>query len=183
MPIKRKNQRKSPRARIGLDEHQEQVALFRWAELQKARWPELALMHAIPNGGRRDAVTGAKLKAEGVKAGVPDLCLPVARSGHHGLYIELKTNVGTASKKQLRWLEALQQQGFYVAVCRGWQPASQLITSYLSGKSGVSHERLPNTKQHTVTRRRNHRPGQCTGVGAPGRSSKLRYAGKEDRHY
>ena len=56
-------------------EHQEQVALFRWAEFAIARWPELALMYAIPNGGHRHKAVAAGLKAEGVKRGVPDVCL------------------------------------------------------------------------------------------------------------
>ena len=60
-------------------EHREQVKLFAWAEWERIDRPELGLLFAVPNGGRRDAVTGARLKAEGVKAGVPDVWLPVAR--------------------------------------------------------------------------------------------------------
>ena len=51
------------------DEHREQAALFEWARYAGGRYPELALLFAVPNGGRRDAVTGARLKSEGVKAG------------------------------------------------------------------------------------------------------------------
>jgi hypothetical protein len=130
-------------AQLGVDEHQEQVALFRWADLQRVRWHELELMHAIPNGGRRDAVTGGKLKAEGVKAGVPDLCLPVAKSGYHGLYIEPKTSAGKASIKQLQWFGALAGQGYRVSICRGWLEASRLITDYLKSKSKERHEQPP----------------------------------------
>ena len=54
-------------------EHVEQAALFRWAEFARARLPELTLLHAIPNGGHRHKATAARLKAEGVKRGVPDL--------------------------------------------------------------------------------------------------------------
>ena len=72
-------------ARARNSEHAEQVALFKWAEFAAARWPELTLMHAIPNGGHRNKITAARLKAEGVRAGVPDICLPVARGGWHGL--------------------------------------------------------------------------------------------------
>lgn len=45
-------------------------------------FPELKWLHHIPNGGSRGdnaksrAIQGAKLKAEGVKTGVPDLFLP-----------------------------------------------------------------------------------------------------------
>ncbi len=62
-------------------EHVEQVSLMRWAALTKRRRPELALLYAIPNGGDRHKAVAAKLSAEGVKSGVPDLCLPVPRLG------------------------------------------------------------------------------------------------------
>lgn len=39
---------------------------------------------------KRDKATAVALKRQGVKAGVPDICLPVARNGYHGLHIELK---------------------------------------------------------------------------------------------
>src|SRR5262245_64718583 len=48
------------------------------------------LCFAIPNGGARDVITAGRLKAEGVRAGVPDVCLPVARAGYHGLFLEVK---------------------------------------------------------------------------------------------
>ena len=62
-------------------EHQEQAALFRWAWFAQVKHPALALLYAIPNGGHRHKAVAARMKAEGVKAGVPDLCLPVARGG------------------------------------------------------------------------------------------------------
>lgn len=64
-------------------EHWEQVQLFEWSE----NLPELKLMHAIPNGGKRDIRVALKLKEEGVKPGVPDIFLPLSRGGKHGLYI------------------------------------------------------------------------------------------------
>lgn len=68
----------------------EQQCLFRWAAFQSGRFPELALLYHVPNGGSRKKAEAGRFRAEGVKAGVPDLCLPVARGGFHGLYIELK---------------------------------------------------------------------------------------------
>ena len=113
-------------------EHEEQASLIRWAELRQAEWPELALLHAIPNGGDRHRVTAAKLKAEGVRPGVPDLCLPVPRGGWHGLYIELKTRTGRASKDQRRWIAALRRLGYRAEICRGWEAARVVIENYLS---------------------------------------------------
>ena len=112
-------------------EHQEQVALFRWAEYATSALPELNLLYAIPNGGHRHKAVAARLKAEGVKAGVPDVCLPVARGGWHGLYIEMKTERGKASKSQVQWLFALREEGYKVAICRGWETARGLIEDYL----------------------------------------------------
>ena len=68
----------------------EQTRLFQWARMEAGRWPELNLLYHVPNGGSRHRMEAAHLKQQGVRAGVPDLCLPVARGGCHGLYIEMK---------------------------------------------------------------------------------------------
>ncbi len=113
-------------------EHAEQAALFRWAEFARSRLPDLALLHAIPNGGHRHKATAARLKTEGVKRGVPDLCLPVARNGAHGLYIELKTERGKPTPEQIGWIRALRRQGYVAEVCRGWESARSMIEHYLT---------------------------------------------------
>ena len=95
--------------------------------------PELHLMHAIPNGGKRDIRTAAKLKAEGVKPGVPDIFLPVPRGGKHGLYIELKRRKGgTVSAAQEAWIRALTEQGYVCAVCHGATAARDEIEAYMA---------------------------------------------------
>ena len=114
-----------------LSEHSEQVALFRWAQFALGRYPELQLLHAIPNGGHRHIVVAARMKAEGVKAGVPDICLPVPRGGFFGLYIEMKTRTGKLSPDQGWWLAALQGMGYRAAMCRSFDEARQLIEEYL----------------------------------------------------
>ena len=112
-------------------EHQEQVALFQWADIAVRTYPELVLLHAIPNGGDRNRVVGAKLKAEGVKRGVPDLCLPVSRGGYHGLYIELKSVTGTVRAEQQWWLATLRDEGYEARLVVGWEAAKTLIVDYL----------------------------------------------------
>ncbi len=105
-----------------------------WAEWAAFDRPELALLYAIPNGGARDAVTGARMKAEGVKAGVPDLFLPVARCGYHGLFVEMKRrDGGKVSPAQRLWIERLTEQGYLVAVCHGRDAAERVIVTYLEG--------------------------------------------------
>jgi len=110
----------------------EQICLFRWAMYEERKHPELALMYHIANGGKRNITTARRLKAEGVKAGVPDIHLPVARHGFHGLYIELKKIKGSGTtENQDHWLEALNAQGYHAVVCKGWEEASKKILSYL----------------------------------------------------
>ena len=115
-------------------EEDEQIALFRWAAYEAGAMPELKLMHHIPNGGKRNKAIAAKFKRMGVKAGVPDIFLPVARNGFHGLYIELKRikHSGT-SDNQDTWIEALREQGYRVDVCKGWEKAKDAIMDYLKG--------------------------------------------------
>jgi hypothetical protein len=119
-------------------EHDEQKRLFNWAERHLGTLPELRNLFAIPNGGSRGdsvksrVITGARLKAEGVKAGVPDIYLAVARNGYHGLYIELKrVKGGRLEDDQIRWLNSLNAQGYRAVVCFGWNDARDVICRYL----------------------------------------------------
>ena len=115
-------------------EAEEQTALFQWADVMKAQYPELALMHHIPNGGSRNRTEAARLKAQGVKPGVPDICLPVPRGGYHGMYIELKRrDGGRVSKNQKEWLTGLAGMGYKCMVCLGWEDARDEIVKYLTG--------------------------------------------------
>jgi len=116
------------------EEHLSQCALFVWAELESRRIPELALLFAIPNGGKRNIVTAVKMKREGVKKGVPDVCLPVPRKNFHGLFIEMKSSKGKLTKEQLEWLLNLQAQGFAGAVCHNCEQAQTIIIKYLKGQ-------------------------------------------------
>jgi hypothetical protein len=101
------------------------------------KYPELRWLHAIPNGGLRDKITSGKLKAEGVKPGISDLSLPVKRNVYSGLYIELKKlkakGVGP-SKEQIEFGEFVTKQGFYFAICYGWEEAWSCIEWYLKLK-------------------------------------------------
>ena len=112
-------------------ESQEQQALFQWAKLSQGQYPELSLLHAIGNGGKRNVIEAARMKREGVLAGVSDIMLPVARNGFHGLYIELKVGKGKASDNQKWWIAETTKQGYYSTVCYGWVEASEVIQKYL----------------------------------------------------
>lgn len=115
-------------------EDEEQIWLFSWAKLNSGKWPELELMHHIPNGGKRSKSEAARFKAMGVKRGVSDIFLPVARGGFHGLYIELKAKDGKVDAAQKEWIAAVRKQGYYGAVCFGGGLAADLIQKYLKGE-------------------------------------------------
>ena len=119
-------------------ESAEQKTFFSWMNAMRSRWPNLVCF-AIPNGGRRDAVTGSRLKAEGVKAGVPDIFLAKSASGKHGLFIEMKTRRGRVSESQRGLFPLLEAQGYGVAVCRGWREAADAVEAYLAGRWEPSH--------------------------------------------
>lgn len=113
-------------------EDTEQAHIFAWAAWARGKYPELDLLHHIPNGGKRSKSEAARFKVQGVKAGVPDICLPCARGGYHGLYIELKrTKGGKLSAAQKEWIDALNEQGYKAAVCYGFDEAKEIITEYL----------------------------------------------------
>ena len=114
-------------------EDAEQRIIFQWAAMESAARPELGLLYAIPNGGKRAVTDRNRVKGAGREdAGVPDMCLPVARGGYHGLYIELKRQKGgTVSDDQKEWIIALAEQGYKAVVCRGAEEAIGTIKEYL----------------------------------------------------
>ncbi len=91
-------------------------------------------MFAIPNGGLRNASVAAKLKAEGVKPGISDIFLPIARGVYHGLFIEMKRPKprGVPTKEQEAFFSHLDSAGYAYAVCYGWQAAVAALSRYLS---------------------------------------------------
>lgn len=113
-------------------EHEEQKAIFQWANMHRKIYPGIHLLHAIPNGGDRDVRVARKLKVEGVKAGLPDLCLPVARRGYHGFYCEVKRKGARSrvSANQKYWHEQLMNQGFFVVVSEGLEEFIEAIQWY-----------------------------------------------------
>lgn len=117
--------------RIIPTEDEEQIAVFSWASLNLGRFPELKLMHHIPNGGKRSKTEAMRFRAMGVKAGVCDIFLPVSRGKWHGLYIEMKALDGRVSKEQNEYIAAVREQGFYCCVCYGADEAIRVISDYL----------------------------------------------------
>lgn len=113
-------------------EHGHQVAVMAWCHANQVKEPLLDWLFAIPNGGERNAATAGRLKAEGVKSGVPDLMLPVPRRNYAGLFIEMKKMDGVLGKAQKDvWIPFLTSQYYYVGVCYGWEQAVDCLKWYL----------------------------------------------------
>lgn len=111
-----------------MSEHTTQKAFFEWASYK--RFPGIELLHATPNGGERNKAVAGKLKAEGVKAGQPDVSWPVARGGFIGLAIEFKDGDGNPSKEQRLRIDRLQREGWMVSVCWSWEAAARALVGY-----------------------------------------------------
>lgn len=119
----------------GPSEADEQKLLFEWAAYAEVLHPELELLHHIPNEGRRSLRMGAELKKQGMRAGVPDICLPVPRGRYHALYIEMKRpKGGRVSDAQQWWIDKLNRQGNLAVICRGFDEAKDTILKYLNVK-------------------------------------------------
>lgn len=131
-------------------EHDEQVAVFQFCQFMSmsGKCPALGLLFAIPNGakmmyrrnksGQRYSPEAVKLKAEGLQPGVPDLCLPVARNGYHGLFIEMKVGYNKPTAEQEKWHALLREQGYAVGVPYSAEQAIGMLCDYM-GLEGVTY--------------------------------------------
>lgn len=106
-------------------EDQEQKTVVQWLEWNKITY------HHSPNGGVRHITTARRLKAQGTKAGFPDLIIldqPPAMTGCHSTAIEMKRSKGgRPSPEQLEWIEKLAARGWYTAICNGADHAIDLL--------------------------------------------------------
>lgn len=123
------------------DESREQRALIAWAD--KAPLPGGASgerigdhLVAVPNGGQRSKVEAGIMKAEGVRAGYPDLQLDLGRGGWLGLRIEMKRSPeqgpSKVSDEQVIRIERLNANGYRAVVCKGWDAARAEIEAYVA---------------------------------------------------
>lgn len=131
---RRRGRLSKPKKNTSPLEYVEQELLFEWAEYAVTTHPELALLYAIPNGGKRNLREAHNLRLQGVKAGVPDICLPIPRGAYGALYIEMKRrDGGRLSENQRVWRDALNRAGNRALVCKGFDEARKAIEEYLKG--------------------------------------------------
>lgn len=153
LPIARRDDYMSKQLMIS--EHDIQVTLIEWANLMviTGQYPELEYLYAAVNGaklpymktkkGTRFSPEAARLADEGLKAGVPDLCLPVPRGKFHGLYLEMKREDGQIRPDQSRWIAFLHRQGYFIDVAYDFEQAKNFLVSYLdmpAPRNGNRHE-------------------------------------------
>lgn len=136
-----------PRKKRSNEESRMQQALLAWWRANHKHFGVHEwLLFAIPNGRRKGAITGATLKREGVRKGVPDLMLAV-RGGEivraperkeaiygerHALFLELKTLTGIVTPEQKEYHAVLAAQGYRVVVVRSLIEGINAITTYLT---------------------------------------------------
>jgi hypothetical protein len=122
-------------------ERDETAVVVSWAAemVHWKKYPELAGLYGVPNGTlmagdyRRRAIQMARLKAEGLRPGIPDLVLPVPRRGFSALYIEMKSlRVGAKStEEQIQWRIWLNAHGNHAVESFGAKFAIELLTWYV----------------------------------------------------
>jgi hypothetical protein len=122
-------------------ERPHQVALIKWVRTVQNLYPVLKLLYAIPNGGDRNLRVARKLRAEGVLSGVADLCLPAARRGYHGLYLEMKSEEGIATEEQKEFLRGVSVEGYCAVIAAGVDEAKLTLEWYI----GITDHEPPST--------------------------------------
>ena len=111
-------------------EHKIQCQMVKWFRLQ---YPEMKHnLFSVPNGGLRDEVTAAKMKAEGQLAGVSDLILLKSNRFHGALLVETKTKEGRQSDNQKDWQQKITNDGYKYVIVRSLDDFIREVKLYLS---------------------------------------------------
>lgn len=115
-------------------EDTEQEAVISWANWNTGKYPALKWLFHIPNGGKRDKAEAGRFKAQGVKAGVSDLFLPLAAGGYNGLFIEMKYGRNKPTEKQLEFMGDMENAGYCCRVAYGAENAIEVLRDYMDGR-------------------------------------------------
>lgn len=114
-----------------MSEHDQQVKVFNVLRLNEAALPEIAFIYAIPNGGARHPAVAGKLKAEGVKKGVCDICIPIPNAAYHGAYLEMKYGKNKPTNEQKEFMAFVERRGYKVGLAYSAEEALDFIANYL----------------------------------------------------
>lgn len=114
-------------------ESAEQALYFRWLEHVRIDGHELRPhCYAVPNGGSRHVLEAVRLKAQGVTAGVPDICVDVPAGKAHGLRLEMKRVGARPTPAQVEMLELRRSMGYAAVVAEGFDAARRETVKYLT---------------------------------------------------
>ena len=123
-------------------EEENQRLVVSWSRLAANITPELSLLFHIPNQRMCKVALAVRLKALGVKAGVPDLFLPVPRGKYHGLFIEMKSAKGSMSPEQKVFCCQAIKQGYAYICCKSGKDGIQTLQNYLDNPLPVSEDKV-----------------------------------------
>lgn len=117
------------------NEHAIQRAVVSWWARQCKAYnlPAFALF-SVPNGmylANPNMIS--KYKSEGLRNGVPDLLLDVARGPYHGLRLETKSRTGRLSDEQSAYRDYYLRAGYQWVLYRTPDDGIETIRSYLNG--------------------------------------------------
>ena len=104
-----------------------QKAVMEWVNLK----PTIKnfIIH-IPNEGKRSARYGKSLKDMGMRPGVADLFIAMARHECNGAWIELKSTNGVLTEQQKEFLHDMEEQNYFTQVCGSIESAIATIDWY-----------------------------------------------------
>jgi hypothetical protein len=117
-----------------MSESDNQITFFEILRLNEAKYPQLKWIFAVPNGGHRHVATAARLKREGVKAGVADIGVPIPSIGFHGAFVEMKHGNNRPTQEQADFLNAMRASGYAIEVAHSADEALTFIENYLQIK-------------------------------------------------
>ena len=115
-----------------ITESGEQQAVIEWCRMNMGRYPMLKNIYHAANEGKRNPATGKRMVSEGLKKGVPDLCLPVPRGSYGALYIDMKIKPNKPTQAQEECIRDFRSAGNLVCVCYSAEEAIKIIERYLT---------------------------------------------------
>lgn len=143
-----------PRRRNDKPEHREQAQVIQWAALNALLYPDLVMLHAIPNGLRVGIGQALSAVVEGLKEGHPDLTCASTRRDRltgriiPGFVIEMKSQAGSASGMQRRWLDWYYERGWAVCIAKSGEAAIHFIEEFYATTDPLPPVPIPPGEMH-----------------------------------
>ena len=116
-------------------EHELQKAFFEWLHLT---YPLInKVTFAVPNGVRCSQMQAMKLKAEGLKAGMPDVMMAKPNDTYSGLFIEFKIKPNKPSEIQTEKMLNLTENGYKCVLVYDIDDAMNVVKEYLTHQTSI----------------------------------------------